>query len=295
MPAKTIVAGTDGSEESLRAVEWAARETARREAALRIVSVPVTWPYAGPRGKFSQVIAPEIVAEAERKDAERALADAAKRAAWLAPALRVETAIIDGPPAQALLEAAADASLLVVGSRGAGGFAGMMLGSVSRYVATHAPCPIVVARQETMATHREIVVGVRDLERSDAGLEFAFDEAALRGARLLAVHAWFWFVPGLQRVGALAGGPHRAIDPHEVSADAAVRLDATLSPWRAKYPGVETGWEVVHAHPARVLAGAAARADLVVIGRHQEGSTVGSVTHAVLAHAHGPVAVVPGD
>jgi nucleotide-binding universal stress UspA family protein len=109
MPAKIIVAGTDGSEESLRAVEWTARETARREAALRIVSVPVTWPYAVPRGKFSQVIAPEIVAEAEREDAERALADAAKRAAWLAPSLRVDTAIIDGPPAQALLDAAADA------------------------------------------------------------------------------------------------------------------------------------------------------------------------------------------
>jgi nucleotide-binding universal stress UspA family protein len=295
MPAKTIVAGTDGSEESLRAVEWAARETALREAALRIVSVPVTWPYAGPRGKFSQVIAPELVAEVERQDAERALADAAKRAAWLAPALRVDTAIIDGPPAQALLDAASDASLLVVGSRGAGGFAGMMLGSVSRYVATHAHCPVVVARQETMAAHREIVVGVRDLEQSGAGLEFAFEEAALRGARLLAVHAWFWFVPGLQRVGALAGGQHPTIDPHEVSADAAVRLDATLAPWRSKYPGVQTGWEVVHAHPARVLAGAAARADLVVLGRHREGSTVGSVTHAVLAHAHGPVAVVPGD
>jgi len=295
MPGETIVAGTDGSEESLRAVEWAALETARREAALRIVSVPVTWPYARPPGKFLQVIAPEIVAEAERKCAERALADAAKRAAWLAPSLRVDIAIIEEPPARALLDAAAGASLLVVGSRGAGGFAGMMLGSVSRYVATHAACPVVVARQETMAAHREIVVGARDLERSDAGLEFAFEEAALRGARLLAVHAWFWFVPGLQRVGAPGGGQHPTIDPHKVSADAAVRLDATLAPWRAKYPGVQTGWEVVHAHPARVLAGAAARADLVVLGRHREGSAVGSITHAVLAHAHGPVAVVPGD
>ena len=109
------------------------------------------------------------------------------------------------------------------------------------------------------------------------------------------MHAWFWFVPGLQRVGALGGGQHPTIDPHKVSADAAVRLDATLAPWRAKYPGVQTGWEVVHAHPARVLAGAAARADLVVLGRHREGSAVGSITHAVLAHAHGPVAVVPGD
>jgi nucleotide-binding universal stress UspA family protein len=295
MPARTIVAGTDGSEESLQAVEWAARETARREAALRIVSVPVTWPDAGPPRKFPSAISPELVADIERKDAERALADAAKRAAWLAPWLRVDTAIIDGPPAQALLDAAADAALLVVGYRGAGGFAGMLLGPVSRYVTTHAPCPVVVVRQETLTAHSEIVVGVRDLEHSDAALAFAFEEAALRGARLLAVHAWFWFVPGLRRVGTEAGGQRPTIDPHEVSADAATRLDATLAPWRAKYPGIETGWEVVHAHPARLLAGASASADLVVLGRHREGSAVGSITHAVLAHAHGPVAAVPDD
>jgi nucleotide-binding universal stress UspA family protein len=276
-------------------VEWAARETALREAALRIVSVPVTWPNAGPTGKFSRVISPEIVADVERRDAERALADAAERAAWLVPWLQVDTAIIDGPPAQALLGASADASLLVVGFRGVGGFAGMTLGPVSRYVATHAPCPVVVVRQETLAAHREIVVGVRDLQQSDAALAFAFEEAALRGARLLAVHAWFWFVPGLQRVETEAGGQRPTIDPHEVSAEAATHLDATLAPWRAKYPGVQTGWEVVHAHPARLLAGASARADLVVLGRNREGSAVGSITHAVLAHAHGPVATVPDD
>jgi nucleotide-binding universal stress UspA family protein len=294
MAGKPIVAGTDGSEESLRAVEWAAREAALREAALRIVSAPVTWPYSGPPGKFSYVISQEMVADAERQDADRALADAAGRATWLVPGLQVDTAIIDGPPAQALLGAAADASMLVVGSRGAGGFAGMTLGPVSRYVATHAPCPVVVTREETVGVHREIVVGVRDPEQS-AALGFAFEEAALRGARLLAVHAWFWFLPGLHRVATQAGGQRPTIDPHEVSADAATRLDATLAEWREKYPGVQTGWEVVHAHPARVLAGASARADLVVLGRHHAGSAVGSVTHAVLGHAHGPVAAVPGD
>jgi nucleotide-binding universal stress UspA family protein len=295
MVAKTIVAGTDGSDESLRAVEWAAREAALRETALRIVSVPVSWPDAGPPGKFSYVISQELVAEAERKDADRALAGAAGRAAWLVPGLQVDTAIIDGPPAQALLDAAAGASMLVVGFRGAGGFPGMMLGPVSRYVATHAPCPVVITRDETVTAHREIVVGVRDLEQSAAALGFAFEEAALRGARLLAGHAWFGFVPGLQRVGTQAGGQRPTFDPHEVSADAATRLEATLAPWRAKYPGVQAGWEVVHAHPARVLAGASARADLVVLGRHQEGSAVGSVTHAVLGHAHGPVVAIPGD
>jgi hypothetical protein len=90
-----------------------------------------------------------------------------------------------------------------------------------------------------------------------------------------------------------AGDQRPAFDPHEVSADAATRLEATLAPWRAKYPGVQAGWEVVHTHPARVLAGASARADLVVLGRHWEGSAVGSVTHAVLGHAHGPPGTTP--
>ena len=295
MATNVIVAGTDGSEESLRAVEWAAREAALRDAALRIVSVPVAWPDAGPPGRISDLISQELVAEAERKDADRALASAGGRATWLVPGLQVDTAIIDGPPAQALLGAAADASMLVVGFRGAGGFAGLMLGPVSRYVATHAPCPVAVTRDEAVTAQREIVVGVRDLEQSVAALRFAFEEAALRGARLLVVHAWFWFVPGLQRVGTQAGDKRLTFDPHELSAGAATRLEATLAPWRAKYPGVQTGWEVVHAHPARVLAGASARADLVVLGRHPEGSAVGSVTHAVLGHAHGPVAVIPGD
>jgi nucleotide-binding universal stress UspA family protein len=80
-----------------------------------------------------------------------------------------------------------------------------------------------------------------------------------------------------------------------VSADATARLDGMLTEWREKYPAVPTGWEVVHAHPARVLAGASTRADLVVLGRRKTGSAVGSVTHAVLSHAHGPVATVPAE
>ena len=92
--------------------------------------------------------------------------------------------------------AARDASMLVLGSRGAGGFSAMILGSVSRYVATHAPVPVVVAREETMAEHREIVVGVRDPAQSGAALAFGFEEASLRKARLLAVHAWSWSLPG---------------------------------------------------------------------------------------------------
>jgi hypothetical protein len=81
--------------------------------------------------------------------------------------------------------------------------------------------------------------------------------------------------------------------PGRRDGDAATRLQDMLAPWREKYPGVQTGWEVVHAAPPRVLASASARADLVVLGR-RDGSAVGSVTHGVLSHARGPIATVPG-
>ena len=79
------------------------------------------------------------------------------------------------PPAVAVADSGSGASMLVVGARGAGGFAAMMLGSVSRHVAAWAPCPVVVVREETTAVHREIVVGVRDPEYATRALAFAFD------------------------------------------------------------------------------------------------------------------------
>jgi nucleotide-binding universal stress UspA family protein len=126
-------------------------------------------------------------------------------------------------------------------------------------------------------------------------LGFAFEEAALRKARLLAVYAWFWFLPGVQPTGTLAGAQRAAFDPREVSAAAGTRLDAALTPWREKYPHVQVGWEVMHAHPARMLAGLSARADLVVVGHRPGGSALGPVVHATLSHAHGPVATVPSS
>jgi nucleotide-binding universal stress UspA family protein len=138
-----------------------------------------------------------------------------------------------------------------------------------------------VVREETMTAHREIVVGVQDPADAAASLGFAFEEAALRKARLVAVHA---------RSRSLFGG-------HDAPADEEQRaLDALLASWLEKYPGVEVSAEVMHAHPGRVLAGASARADLVVLGRHGSGigPGIGSVTHSVLSHAHGPVVSVPG-
>ena len=278
MATRPVIAGTDGSQESIRAVEWAAREAVLYHAPLRIVAVPVM-----PTRMTPSPATPETVAGLIEHSMSRALAAAAQQAATLEPDLAIETQLLTGPPAEALVEIAPEASMLVLGSRGAGGFSAMILGSVSRYVATHAAVPVVVAREETMAVHREVVVGVRDPDQSEAALGFAFEEAALRQARLLVVHAWSRSVPG------------HTEDPTAENG----RLESALGAWREKFPEVEARWDVVHAHPGRVLAGSSARADLVVLGRHApDGSRtpgVGSVTHAVLSHAHGPVVSVPGD
>jgi nucleotide-binding universal stress UspA family protein len=87
-----------------------------------------------------------------------------------------------------------------------------------------------------------------------------------------------------------------APEQRAVAADAGRHLTALLDEWRAKYPDVPVGQEVVHGHPGRALVGLSARADLVVVGRHAKHPGLpgaGSVRHAVLNHAHGPVVTVP--
>ena len=168
----------------------------------------------------------------------------------------------------------------------------MVLGSVSRYVATRATCPVVVARQASVAVHQEVAIGVRDPQDTSAALTFAFEEAAARHADLVVVHAWYWF-PSALRAPVEAGDALQApFRPEQISAEADSGLSAALDVWREKYPDVPVRHEVIHGHPARVLANYSARADLVVIGRHG-GSGVGSILHVLLDHARGPVAVVP--
>ena len=290
MAAKPVVVGVDGSEESLRAVEWAALEARRHSSPLRIVSAPALLPRI-----HAYNAAPEAIANALRGISARALESAIARAEEVAKGLPITTGLLAGPPAVAVAESGAEASMLVVGARGAGGFAAMVLGSVSRYAASRAACPVVVVREESMAVHREIAVGIRDPEDTGEALAFAFEEAALRHADLVAVHTWYWFPAALHRPA--AGKELRPADPERIAAEAASSLAAALSGWREKYPGVRVRHDITHGHPARVLASYSARADLVVLGRHghpaDSGPGIGSIQHAVLDHAHGPVAVVP--
>jgi nucleotide-binding universal stress UspA family protein len=275
-----VVVGTDGSEESLRAVEWAAHEARRRRVPLRIVSAPAMPPRMRTHDSDSQNVTGELSAASAR-----ALRDAVTRSEEVAPGLLVDAALLMGPPAIALTESGAGALMLVTGARGAGGFSAMLLGSVSRYAAMHASCPVVVVRQETSAVHLEVVVGVRDLQDTTATLGFAFAEAALRHATLVAVHSW----SGLPAVS------WRPVEPGRLTAEIDSALAAVLAPWREKYPDVPVRRDVVGDHPGHVLASYTPRADLVVLGRHgpETGPAVGGIQHAVLSHARGPVAIVP--
>jgi len=282
MVSMPIVVGTDGSEQAGRAVEWAALEAVRRGATLRIVSVP-----AMPSRMRAYDSSPATVAHFMREYSVAALSAAAKRAGEVAPRLPADTEVLTGPPVTALIASAAGAAMLVVGARGGGGFGAMALGSVSRHVALHAPCPVVVAREDTMVVHRKVAVGVADPAEAGDSLGFAFEEASLRGARLTAVHAVHHFRLAT-RHSPVAPGPDEAV--------AAAELDKALAEWQDKYPEVRVQPDVVWGHPGQVLAGYSAHVDLLVIGRHgvpEGAASIGSILHPVLGHAHGAVAIIP--
>jgi len=152
----------------------------------------------------------------------------------------------------------------------------------------------VVVRDETAATHRQVGIGIGDLDHCADSLTFAFEEASLRQASLIAVHAWQAPHTDISRAGEAFTGA----GSHALEAEAARQLEGLLNDWREKYPDVPVSQDVVHGHPGRALVGLSARADLVVIGRHAKHTGLqgpGSVRHAVLNHAHGPVAVVPSS
>ena len=155
-------------------------------------------------------------------------------------------------------------------------------------LASHASCPVVVVRDEAPSPHGLIGVGVADLDTCGDALTFAFEEASLRKAALLVVHAWHTPQTEISRAGQFF-----TESSAQAAEDAARQLAGLLDECRAKYPDVPVSHEVVHGHPGRALTGLSARADLVVIGRRPGEPGPGSVRHALLNHAHGPVAVVP--
>lgn len=285
----TIVVGVDGSEGSREAVAWAVAEARVREARLDLVHA-WEYPYAG------EVWA-EAWATSQREHllleegARAVLDDALDRARELAPELHVTGALVRGPAGGALVEAALVADLIVVGSRGHGGFKGLLLGSVSRHVSHHPPCPVAIVhsyRPEQETTGR-VVVGVDGSPASTAALRFALEEARRRKARLVALHAWSY------PAGSILAVFTKLPTPKELAAAARATSERLIA--EAGGPGgVEVELLAPEGHGAEALLAAAHDADLLVVGDRGGGHgalRLGSVSHACAQDAACPVVIVP--
>lgn len=278
-----IVVGTDGSPSAATAVLWAADEATRRSLPLRIVHIREPWSYGTVAYPAPGLL--DQLAEA----GEGLLKDAEDLAREDHPDLQIETRFVYGRIAESLREQSADASEIVVGHRGFGGFTGLLLGGFSLRVAGHIAGPVVVVRGDRTGDHGEIVVGIDPFEDGQAAvLDYAFEAASIRQARLRIVHAW-----------ALSPMMYEApyvIEPAEIEQGAKAALDTVVEPWRTRYPDLEMVEETVREHPVSALLDASAHADLLVVGsRSRSGlgaALLGSVSHGVIHHATCPVAVV---
>lgn len=142
---KTFVAGLDDSAHAARALRWALEESRRHGARLVVVHA-WDWPYGGELGAQANALLTTVPFPEAAARVLAAMVDAAGAGDF--PDVEVEARAVEGPPARALLDAAAGADLLVVGSRGRGGFAGLLLGSVSQQCVQHARCPVAVVPAE---------------------------------------------------------------------------------------------------------------------------------------------------
>ncbi|MEU7986436.1 universal stress protein [Streptosporangium canum] len=278
-----VVVGVDGSPSSQAAVEWAADDAVRRGCALRIVHVCEPWVYDIP------LQTPPGFRDSVIESCQGVLESAARLARERAPGIEVDAALETGHPVEILRREAADAEQVVLGSRGRGGFTGLLLGSVSLALAGHVAAPVVVVRGSQERTHGVVVVGFDGSAHAAAALEYAFEEAARRGARLHAIHAWQMPVLG-------QGATLYAPLVEEIFANEERVAADTLGPWREKYPQVEVEETAVCGHPVAAVCEAAEAADLAVVGSRGLGrvgsAVLGSVGHGVLHYARCPVAVV---
>ena len=139
---KTIVVGIDGSPSSRKALTWAAAEAANHEADLVVVNV---WEHTllPPAGSVS--VSERYVPDSTQRTAEELL-QIIKEELGEEPPVLVQPHVKQGRPAEVLINESTNADLLVVGTRGHGGFAGLVLGSVSQHVAAYAKCPVTVVR-----------------------------------------------------------------------------------------------------------------------------------------------------
>ncbi|MFL4946370.1 universal stress protein [Streptomyces sp. MMS24-I31] len=288
-----VVAAVDGSDDSLRALDWALDAARRRRAPLRVVHVR----------QYAAWAQPDVLVAGPPEGGDEVLDQARGHVEGRTDRTDVEYVGLDGLPGALLPELGSAAQLLVLGSRGRGGFASLLLGSNGLAVARDAECPVVVVPRPGREVHGEnpggpgprVVVGLHVDSPGEATLAFAFGEAARRGARLQAVAAYPW--PARTWVAPGEFAPP-VIEQQAVESEMRKLAEGFLAPHRARHPEVRAEAYVAPGDAAGHLVAASKDADLVVVGRHRRrllapARMMGSVTQAVLLHAASPVAVVP--
>lgn len=286
-----IVVGIDGSDSALEAARWAADEAARKRASLRLVSVvhvPVAGSYVGDVGLGFDMT------EDLRAESQRMLEQARSALVEQQPELNVATTVLVGPAIPSLVEESSVAGLMVVGSRGLGGFRGMLVGSTAVALASRGRCPVAVIRGSG-GRSGPVVVGVDGSATSDAAVELAFEEASVRGAELVAVHTWLEQGSDAARTAAVES----AIGGDAASTRGMRALAERLAGWAEKYPDVTVVRRVVSGRPIVNLLAAAADAQLLLVGSRGRGAfagvVLGSTSQALVYHAPCPLIVVRGQ
>jgi nucleotide-binding universal stress UspA family protein len=282
-----VIVGMDGSQSAAQALAWAVGGGAGRDWHIQAVHA---WGYLDEgQLKATHTFDPDVNAEVARK----ILAEAVDRAVGPEDAASIGLEVVCDLASSALVERSADADLLVVGSRGMGGFRRLLVGSVSDQCLRHASCPVVVVRPGVDPARRvreRIVVGVDGSPTAQRALRWALDMARPGHAEVEVVHTWQPPVAA----GPLAVAP-MVFDPELWSDDAERMVDEALA--SVDTTGVHVVRNVGCGTAAQVILDAARDADLVVVGSRGRGGfaglLLGSVSQQVAHHAPCPVAVVP--
>lgn len=283
----SVVVGIDGSETSRLALAVAAGEAVSAARPLSIV-----YAYTSPMMYLAPDVIPDPALENELvADAETLLREAAEQVTAGHPSLSVTTELLRNPPAPALLAEAEHASLVVLGSRGLGGFKGLIVGSVTVQVAAHAQCPVLVVPPESAPITGPVITGVDGSDPSTRALGRAFDRAGQLGAQLIAVHAW------RDPASASPLSPITAMSSIEgVERAAAHVLSESLAELEREHPAAQVEPRLVRAHAADALLGEARPGAVIVVGSRGRGGfrglLLGSVSQSILHNATCPVEIV---
>lgn len=287
-----VVVAVDGSEASQNAVRWAANTANKRGVPLRLAAS-----YTMPQFLYAEGMVPPQELFDELQSETMDMIEAARVVAHeVAPDIKIGYVIAEGSPIDMLLDMSSDVTMIVMGSRGLGGLSGMVMGSVSAAVVSHADCPVVVVRSDNHVTETNkygpVVVGVDGSDVSQRATEFAFEEAQARGAMLVAIHTWM----DMQVQASLAGLAAAQQEWEIIEKEQTTLLKDRLQPLLERFPDVEVEMVITRDRPVRALEDCAHNAQLLVVGSHGRGGfrgmLLGSTSRALLQSAPCPMVVV---